>query len=78
MQLVAMPEAALRNGTEHIARLNCGHLIMIDGDFRLDDEGRISWLSGGRAPSQIIFFCPLCPPGLAHRVAQVWKVGDDR
>lgn len=70
--LIAIPTADFRSSTLHIALLNCGHRIPIDGKFVLQD-GKIYWQGD---PSWVLFSCPYCWWKEGGRIVRVWRVDD--
>jgi len=75
--LIAVPELALRNGTEAVATLSCGHRILIDGEFSVDDRGHLFWDLDARGPTTVLFACPMsCPPD-AQRIEHIWRFSDN-
>lgn len=74
--LVALPQAQFRNGTEAVATLGCGHRIMIDGEFSINEHGRLYWEPGACGPSSVLFGCGSNCPWDTQRVVHVWRFSD--
>lgn len=71
-ELIALPTATFRSDTLHVALLNCGHRILIDGKFTLRD-GLICYQAD---PAWVQFSCTDCWWRKGQRVVQVWRVDD--